>query len=204
MKVPKVIRLVPEEALVAEVLQEPETLSVPASLLLKEKFGVWSLVGVVTPVDIESVGGVLSSVVKPEEVTLSVAIGFPTLSFTEVVTLVMKVVSPERLVAGVTSKILEVPEEDGEEAISMQLVKLSDVSWMLPLQVVSDVLTVTEELSMASEKVIRMEEPTEAAVAESAGLNEVSVGDVVSTTKGLTFSDAEFSAESINLTIQSL
>ena len=75
---------------------------------------------------------------------------------------------------------------------------------MLLLQVVSDVLTVTDELSMASEKLIRIAEFTETAVAPSAGLIEVIEGWVRSILNKLRLSDPMLLDESLTETMQSL
>ena len=61
--------------------------------------------------------------------------------------------------------------------------KLSEDTWKVPVQEVSEVLVVIDVLSIISEKVTEMDEAADSDVPESAGEIEETVGAVVSNLK---------------------
>ena len=67
----------------------------------------------------------------------------------------------------------------GEELIWTQVLKLSDDTWKVPEQVVPDVIVVTDEVSITSEKVTEMVVLTDTDVSLSAGEVEVTYISVV-------------------------
>ena len=69
---------------------------------------------------------------------------------------------------------------DGDADICTHVLKLSDETCREPEHVVFEVLVVTVDVSIASEKVTAMVEFTATDVAESAGEDEETVGAVVS------------------------
>ena len=71
-------------------------------------------------------------------------------------------------------------DTDGDEFIWIQVLKLSEDTWKVPEQEVSEVFVVTEVVSIASEKVTEIDEETETDVSESEGEVEETVGAVVS------------------------
>ena len=70
-----------------------------------------------------------------------------------------------------------------EDDICMQVLKLSVETWMVPEQVVSEVLVLNVELSIGSEKVTEMLEVEDTDVVVSAGETDDTVGAVVSSLK---------------------
>ena len=105
------------------------------------------------------------------------------LSFTPVVTLILYVVEKDKLEEGVTVNVLYELDTVGEEDICTQVLKVSEETWTVPEQLVSEILVVTEALSIASEKVSEMDEMTDTDVSESAGEVDETVGAVVSSLK---------------------
>ena len=105
------------------------------------------------------------------------------LSLTPIVTLILYVVEKDKLEEGVTVNVLFELDADGEEDICTQVLKLSEETSTVPEQLVSEVLVVTEALSIASEKVTEMDEVIVADVLVSAGEVEETVGAVVSSLK---------------------
>jgi hypothetical protein len=83
------------------------------------------------------------SVVTPLDVSYSLLIALPAVSFTPVVTLVKYVVKSVRLSYGSSVNVLFELEPAGSEDILTQLLKLSDETLIVPAQFVSDVLVVT-------------------------------------------------------------
>ena len=81
---------------------------------------------------------------------------------------------------GVTVKIVLEFDVDGEEDICTQVLKLSEETCREPEHVVFEVLVVTVDVPIASEKVTAMVEFTATDVAESAGEDKETVGAVVS------------------------
>ena len=71
-------------------------------------------------------------------------------------------------------------ETEGEEFIWTQELKLSDETWIVSEHEVPDELEVTEVVSIDSEKTIDMEELTDTEVSEFDGVEDETVGDVVS------------------------
>ena len=71
-------------------------------------------------------------------------------------------------------------DTDGDEFIWIQVLKLSEDTWKVPEQEVSEVFVVTEVVSIVSEKVTEIDEETETDVSESEGEVEETVGAVVS------------------------
>ena len=86
----------------------------------------------------------------------------------------------ERLEEGVKENVLLELETDGEEDIWTQELKLSDETWRVPEQFALDVLVVTDEVSIVSEKVTETLELTDTDVSELVGDEEETVGEVVS------------------------
>ena len=76
-------------------------------------------------------------------------------------------------------------ELDGDEAILMQLLKLSEDNWSDPEQLVFEVLVVTEAVPIASEKVTEIFSLIEIELWLSVGEVEETVGAVVSIMKEL-------------------
>ena len=72
-------------------------------------------------------------------------------------------------------------EED--EDIIRQVLKLSEDTWKVPVQLVSDILVVIEVLSIVSVNVTEMDESMDTVVSESAGEVEETEGAVVSNLK---------------------
>ena len=105
------------------------------------------------------------------------------LSFTPVVTLILYVVEKDKLEEGVTVNVLYELDTVGEEDICTQVLKVSEETWTVPEQLVSEVLVVTDVLSIILENVSEMDEESETAVSESAGEVEETVGTVVSILK---------------------
>ena len=89
----------------------------------------------------------------------------------------------ERLVDGVTVKVLLEFDADGVDDICTQVLKLSEDTCNVPEHEVSEVLVVIEVLSIKSEKVTEMYEVIAADVLESAGEVKETVGAVVSSLK---------------------
>ena len=90
----------------------------------------------------------------------------------------------ERLVDGVTVKVLSEFEAIGEEDICTQVLKLSEDTRKVPVQEVSEVLVVIDVLSIISEKVTEMVGLSFATgFAESAGEVDETVGAVLSNLK---------------------
>ena len=89
----------------------------------------------------------------------------------------------ERLVDGVTVKVLLEFDADGVDDICTQVLKLSEDTWKVPEQEVSEVLVVIDVLSIISEKVTEMDEVIVADVPVSAGEVEETVGAVLSNLK---------------------
>ena len=108
---------------------------------------------------------------------------FPEESFTPVVTRILYVVESERLSDEDTVNVLSELDTVGEEDICTQVLKLSEETWTVPEQLVSEVLVVIEVLSIISEKVTEMDESMDTNVSESAGESEETVGAVVSNLK---------------------
>ena len=104
-------------------------------------------------------------------------------SLTPVVTLILYVVEKDKLEEGVTVNVLLSLDADGEEDIFTQVLKLSEDIWKVPVQEVSEVLVVTDVLSIISEKVTKMDEVTKTDVPESAGEVEETVGAALSSLK---------------------
>ena len=71
-------------------------------------------------------------------------------------------------------------EATGKVLICTQVLKLSEDTWKVPEQEVSEVFIVTEVVSIVSEKVTEIDEETETDVSESEGEVEETVGAVVS------------------------
>ena len=84
------------------------------------------------------------SVVNPLDVSYSLLIALPAVSFTPVVTLVKYVVKTARLSYGSSVNVLfELKLAGDEEDILTQVLKLSEDTHIVPAQFVSDVLVVT-------------------------------------------------------------
>ena len=73
--------------------------------------------------------------------------------------------------------------ETVREDICMQLLKLSEETWSVPEQEVFTVFVVIVELSISSEKVIDMFVSIATGFVESAGVEEETVGAVMSSLK---------------------
>ena len=71
-------------------------------------------------------------------------------------------------------------ETDGDEFIWIHELKLSDETWNDPEQDVFDEFVVTDVVSIDSENTTDMEELTETEVSEFVGVEDETVGDVVS------------------------
>ena len=120
-----------------------------------------------------------ASVVNPVPVSYWLLKEFTApLSFTSVVTLILYVVEKDKLEEGVTVNVLLSLDADGEADICTQVLKLSEETWTVPEQLVSEVLIVTEALSIPSEKATEMDESMDTVVSESAGEVEETVGAV--------------------------
>ena len=78
---------------------------------------------------------------------------FPEESFTPVVIRILYVVESERLSDEDTVNVLSELDTVGEEDICTQVLKLSEDTWKVPEQEVSEVFVVTEVVSIASLKV---------------------------------------------------
>ena len=141
-------------------------------------------------------------VLNPEEVSYWLEIVLPAKSFAPVVTRTLYVVFKEKLLLGLVLKIVLPAEvvvldvvlsEDElsevelselvEDDICMQVQKLSVETWMVPEQVVSEVLVLNVELSIGSEKVTEILEVEDTDVVVSAGDTDDTVGAVVSSLK---------------------
>ena len=81
---------------------------------------------------------------------------------------------------GVILNVLLELETLGEELIWTQVLKLSEETWKVPEQLVSEVFVVTEVVSIVSEKVTEIVEVTTTDVSESDGEVDETVGAVVS------------------------
>ena len=156
-----------------------------------------------TAVTWESIGAVSSADVNPFEVVYELLIEFPTTSFTKVVTLILWEVSSDKLLEGVTEKVLLELDAIGVEDICIQLLKLSEDNWIVPVQVVLDEFVVIKEVSIDSEKVTEIVVPIETDDAESDGEVELTVGVVVSTTNEFIVKELlAFPAESVTVIVQ--
>ena len=91
----------------------------------------------------------------------------------------------------------------GEEDIWTQVLKLLEDNRNDPEQVVFDVLVVTEEESIASEKVTEMLSLSEIPLWESVGEIDETVGAVVSITNELIFNVTLLPEESVTAIVQS-
>ena len=89
----------------------------------------------------------------------------------------------DRLSVGSTVNILVELVTEGDEDIWTQELKLFEETCRVPEQLVSDVLVVTEALSISSEKVTEMDEAKDTNVSELAGEVDDTVGAVVSNLK---------------------
>ena len=89
-------------------------------------------------------------------------------------------VESERLSDEDTVNVLSELDTVAEEDICTQVLKLSEDTWKVPEQEVSEVFVVTEVVSIVSEKVTEIDEETETDVSESEGEVEETVGAVVS------------------------
>ena len=89
-------------------------------------------------------------------------------------------VESERLSDEDTVNVLSELDTVGEEDICTQVLKLSEDTWKVPEQVVSEVFVVTEVVSIVHEKVTEIEEVIKTDVSESAGEDEETVGADVS------------------------
>ena len=98
-----------------------------------------------------------------------VAKEFPDISLTPVPILILYMVLEKRLAEDVTVNVLLELDTDGDEFIWIQVLKLSEDTWKVPEQEVSEVFVVTEVVSIASEKVTEIVELTETDVSESEG-----------------------------------
>ena len=105
-------------------------------------------------------------VLKPLEVNW-VAKEFADISLTPVPILILYVVLKEMLAEDVTVKVLLSLESIGEEDICTQVPKLSEDTWKVPVQEVSEVLVVIDVLSIILEKVTEMDEVTDTDVSVS-------------------------------------
>ena len=108
-------------------------------------------------------------VVKPFSVKLSLVILFPSVSSTPVVTLILYVVEKNKLEDGLIENVLSEFEDDGEDDIWTQVLKLSEETWKVPVQPVPDEFVVTVSLFTASEKVIEMLSFSETELSSSLG-----------------------------------
>ena len=136
-------------------------------------------------------------VVNPVVVSYWLEIVLPAKSFAPVVTRILYVVFKEKLLLGLVLKIVLPAEvvvldvvlsevelsELVEDDICMQVLKLSVETWMVPEQVVSEVLVLNVELSIGSEKVTEILEVEDTDVVVSAGDTDDTVGAVVSSLK---------------------
>ena len=91
-------------------------------------------------------------VVNPEAVSYWLEIVLPAKSFAPVVTRILYVVFKEKLLLGLVLNIV-LPAEVVVEDICTQVLKLSEETWIVPEQVVSEVLVLNVELSIGSENV---------------------------------------------------
>ena len=89
-------------------------------------------------------------------------------------------VDTDKLSDDVTVNVLLLLETEGDEDIWIQVLKLSEDTWIVPEQLVSDVLVVNVELSIVSEKVTEMLSLTEIGEPLSEGEVEVIDGGYVS------------------------
>ena len=101
-------------------------------------------------------------------------------SLTESVTLVLKVLAAKRLLSGVAVKVVSLSDATGAEDILMQVVKLSEDSRKLPKQVVLSVFVVMELVDIFLLNVTATVVETETLVELSVGLTEETVGRIVS------------------------
>ena len=136
-------------------------------------------------------------VVNPVAVSYWLEIVLPAKSFAPVVTRILYEVFKEKLLLGLVLKIVLPAEvvvldvvlsEDElselvEDDICMQVLKLSVETWMVPEQVVSEVLVLNVELSIGSEKVTEMLEVEDTDVVVSEGETDDTDGAVVSNLK---------------------
>ena len=162
--------------------------------------------GEVIAVTSASNGAVTSAVVNPFVEVYALLSELPAGSFTAVVTLILYVVCPVRFDKGLTTNVLlefdTVVEE--KEDIIIQEVKLFDDNCKLPEQEVFEVLVETVELSIVSENVTEIDEPTEIVPEESLGEIDDIVGTVVSIVNDDIISVLlRFPAESKIFTVQS-
>ncbi len=88
---------------------------------------------------------------------------------------------------GTTVKVLSELELDGVEDICTQVLKLLEDNWIVPVQLLLDVLMVTEVVSIASENVTEMFLFLITPDWLSVGEIEETAGPVVSTTNELIF-----------------
>ena len=100
-------------------------------------------------------------------------------------------VESERLSDEDTVNVLSELDTVGEEDICTQVLKLSEDTWKVPEQEVSEVFVVTEVVSIASEKVTEIDEETETDVSESEGEVEETVGAVVSVVENSSLSSLQ-------------
>ena len=103
-------------------------------------------------------------------------------------------VESERLSDEDTVNVLSELDTVGEEDICTQVLKLSEDTWKVPEQEVSEVFVVTEVVSIVSEKVTEIDEETETDVSESEGEVEETVGAVVSVVVVAVSVDSSFSS----------
>ena len=143
-------------------------------------------------------------VVKPSAVKLSLVILFPLISSTPVVTFILYVVEKNKLEDGSTENVKLEFEDNGDDDIWIQVLKLSEETWKVPVQPVPDELVVTELLSTSSEKVIEILSFSETEVALFAGDVEITYGVVASTLKEVIDKVLlTFPAESVTRIVQS-
>ena len=134
-------------------------------------------------VEDETVGEVVSDwspVLNPSNVVLWLSIGFPEVSFTPVVTRIIKTVEIDRLGVGVTVNVWLLLDVEGVEDIWRQELKLSDETWIVPVQELFEVFVVIEEVSIDSENVTEIDVLVETEVSPLDGEVEETVGGVVS------------------------
>ena len=134
-------------------------------------------------VEDETVGEVVSDwspVLNPSNVVLWLSIGFPEVSFTPVVTRIIKTVEIDRLGVGVTVNVWLLLDVEGVEDIWRQELKLSDDNWIVPVQELFEVFVVIEEVSIDSENVTEIDVLVETEVSPLDGEVEETVGGVVS------------------------
>ena len=125
----------------------------------------------------------LLQVVNPDDEVYCVANSFPAISLVPVVKRILYEVEFERLDDGVTVKVLSELDADGDEDTWTQLLKLSEETWKVPEQSVSELLTVMLLVSITSEKITLIELAGLIMVAPSEGEVEETVGAVVSNLK---------------------